>query len=82
MKRDWITECRVFRVEFACSVPEEWDQSACEDPLATYLDRRAMHLDSPRSVMDNEFALFGDGGYDAAHGAFFSAQVRFFQSGP
>ena len=41
-----------------------------------------MHLDSPRPIMDNEFALFGDGGYDVKHGASFSAQIRFFQSGP
>ena len=41
-----------------------------------------MHLDSFRRMMDNEFALFGDGGYDVTHGASFSSQIRYFQSGP
>ena len=67
---------------FASNVFEEWHQSAWEDPLATNIDFRAMHLDSPRLIMDNEFALFGDGGYDVTHGASFSAQIRYFQSGP
>ena len=80
--RDWSTECRLFCVEFANSVSEEWDLSAWENPLATNIDFRAMHLDSPCFIMDNEFALFGDGGYDVFNGAYFSAEIRFFQSGP
>ena len=41
-----------------------------------------MRLDAPRPIRDSDFALFWDGGYDPKHGASFSAQVRYFKSGP
>ena len=41
-----------------------------------------MRLDSPRSVMDNKFVLFGYVGYDAVHTAFFFALARLLKPGP
>ena len=76
-RRDWSSECNIFRVGIK-SLPEDAHQSAWEHPC----DLRCNHLDAPCSTRDCEFALYGDGGYDAKLGAAFSAQVRYFQDGP
>ena len=61
-------------VKCSAETLEEWDDLAWDNPFAHNLDHRALYLDSLRPVQDNEFGLFGDGGFDNVHGASFSAE--------
>ena len=80
-KCDWYNECQIFRAKIK-HIPEEAHQSAWEHPWSEYVDLRCSHLDAACSIRDDEFAVYGDGGYDAKVGASFAAQARYFQDGP
>lgn len=75
---DWSNECNIFRASFDSKIPEDWAQTAWDDPCWERADLRSMHLDTLKPTNGNEFALFGDGGIDHGVGATFSAQVRYF----
>ena len=77
-RKDWGSECSIFRVSLKSEIPEEWDQSAWNYLCPDRVDLRSMHLDATLPTNGNECALFGDGGYDRSEGASFSDQVRYF----
>ena len=77
-RKDWFNECNIFRVSPNFEIPEEWAQSAWEEPRSVRADLRSMHLDSLIPTRGRECALFVDGGYDHCDGATFSPQIRYF----
>ena len=76
-RRDWLNECNVFGVIPNFEIPEEWAQSAWEQPRSVSADARSIHLDSLRFKFRGECA-FGNGGYEHGEGVTISAQIRYF----
>ena len=74
---DWNNECDIFRASLNSEIPEDWAQSACDDPCWERADLRSMHLDILKPTNGNNYVLFGEGGYVHGAGASFSARVRY-----
>ena len=78
---DWTSECRLFHVAPPQVPPDEnWLDLAWEDPWHPDADARSAVLLHPVPTPNEDFVLFGDGGFKSGVGATFACQARGFGS--
>eukprot|EP00439_Symbiodinium_sp_Y106_P048881 s5598_g6.t1 len=77
---DWRAECSLFHIVQPPDAPEQWGQSAWEDPWDWSCDLRSQALlhAVPDPPISAEHAIYGDGGFSARVGASFACQARGF----
>ena len=65
-RSDWRAECNLFQRQSLPYIPEDWSESAWEDPDALEADRRSASLDGRAAVPFRhlDYALYGDGGHN------------------